>query len=84
MSSHMCLGGWDANPNGAGGVDLGSVDAPWPQLVRNQKERTCVFRNVCFDGRDGVRSWVYYAQNGEFAGARRVHPFGEVQAAREH
>ena len=55
FSSHHCLGGWDA-----GSEDLGSVDGPWARLSRNQKERTCLFRNVCLQH----GAWTYFAAHG--------------------
>jgi len=61
-SSHHCLGGWDPVPP-TESADLGTVDAPWGQISRNQHERGCVFRNVCF--RAGGE-WNYYAPLGEF------------------
>ena len=78
-SSHNCLGGWDVQADSSNGaIDLNSIDAPWTQLARNQKERTCVFRNVCFDGRQ--RSWVYYAAAGEFRGMRQVRAAVDIWA----
>ena len=77
-SSHVCLGGWDGGADALGRADLGSVDAPWARLVRNQKERTCLFRNVCFDGaREG---WVYFARGNEFQHAKRVRAAVDVWA----
>lgn len=78
LSSHHCLGGWDAGADAStGGIDLGSIDAPLAQLTRNQKERTCLFRNVCYDAR--VQSWVYYTQR-EFRGRQRVRAGVDVWA----
>ena len=82
-SSHVCLGGWDAGADADGRADLGSVDAPWARLVRNQKERTCLFRNVCFDGKSsgsGSVGWTYYAQPHEFTGARRFRAGVDIWA----
>lgn len=68
-SSHHCLGGWAIGINPASlGADLGSVDAPLPHLIRNQKERTCLFRRVCVLPRQG---WTYFADDhSEFAQVR--------------
>ena len=68
FSSHRCLGSTDIDE-----PDLSSVDAPWPRVLRNQKERTCVFENVCFDVRgDG---WTYFADQHEFAASSRRRAF---------
>ena len=68
FSSHRCLGSTDIDE-----PDLSSVDAPWPRVLRNQKERTCVFENVCFDVRgDG---WTYYADQHEFSTSSRRRTF---------
>ena len=64
FSSHHCLGGASSEE-----ADLGSVDAPWSRLVRNQKERTCHFSNVCFDGQR--QGWSYFADASEFVGSRK-------------
>lgn len=67
-SAHHCLGGWDpVSPTQS--VDLGSVDAPWSQLSRNQYERGCLFRNICFTGSG---DWNYYASPGEFLEAETL------------
>ena len=68
-SSHLCVGGWSVN----GDADLGSVDVPQQLLARNAKERTCLFRDVCFRSRrDGqAGQWVYFARQGEFRQRRR-------------
>jgi hypothetical protein len=78
FSTHHCLGGWDGRPDATGvGVDLGSLDRGG--LHRNQKERTCLFSNVCFDRR-GPGTWVYFATDDEFVGAQRVHAGVDVWA----
>ena len=64
FSSHHCLGGASSEE-----ADLGSVDAPWSRIVRNQKERTCQFTNVCFDGQR--QGWSYFADASEFVGSRK-------------
>ena len=64
FSSHHCLGGASSEE-----ADLGSVDAPWSRVVRNQKERTCQFTNVCFDGQR--QGWSYFADTSEFVGSRK-------------
>ena len=66
FSSHHCLGGASSDE-----ADLGSVDAPWARIVRNQKERTCHFTNVCFDGQRQGPSWSYFADATEFVGNRK-------------
>ena len=76
-SSHHCLGGWDAGHGAGGRANIGSVDAPYPRLTRNQKERTCLFRNVCFDGESG---WLYHARPQEFQGAHRVRAAVDIWA----
>jgi hypothetical protein len=67
-SSHYCLGGWDPVPP-TQSADLGSVDAPWSQLARNQHERGCLFRNICFTGSG---NWNYYASPDEFQEAETL------------
>ena len=64
-SSHVCLGG-----TGVDEPDLGSVDAPWRRLARNQKERTCLFTNVCYDSAQA--GWAYYADAHEFTSSERL------------
>ena len=86
FSSHFCLGGWDAGTDGTGIADLGSVDVPWARLQRNQKERTCVFRNVCYHagkhhaGKGADLGWVYFAQRDEFRMSKRVRAGVDVWA----
>lgn len=81
-SSHHCIGGWDVGADVNGQVDLGSVDAPWPRLVRNQKERSCLFRNVCFNGSAGAGSgsWVYFASDDELSAKTRMRAGVDVWA----
>ncbi|KAL1503134.1 hypothetical protein AB1Y20_011196 [Prymnesium parvum] len=67
-SSHRCLGAWDGGSEWHGGADLGTVDAPRHRLLRNQKERSCLFHHVCFDRRR--RGWAYFARPAEFSSAR--------------
>ena len=68
-SSHRCIGGWDVGVDASStGTDLESVDAPFARLARNQKERTCLFRQVCFSN----GSWVYFAKGDEFRGQSRA------------
>ncbi|KAL3913565.1 MAG: hypothetical protein SGPRY_007938, partial [Prymnesium sp.] len=69
LSSHTCLGGWDGGSDQLGGADIGSVNAPPHRLLRNQKERSCLFRHVCFDAKKGV--WTYFAPPGEFRAVGR-------------
>ena len=45
-----------------------SVDAARNRQLRNQKERTCLFRDVCFDRRKG--GWYYFAPADEFLSVR--------------
>ena len=88
FSSHRCVGGWDARTTDVSAsntlVDLGSIDGPRLALLRNQKERTCVFRNVCFDGQtrnSQMGSWVYFARSDEFRSApKRVHANVDIWA----
>ena len=78
-SSHHCIGGWDSGVDGIGRADLGSVDISPVRLARNQKERSCLFRNVCFDSRERHR-WVYFAKEDEFIGKTRVRAGVDVSA----
>mgnify|MGYP004320876589 FL=1 len=67
-SDHRCLGAPDA------GLDIGGVDFGGSQtrrLHRNQKERTCIFHNVCYDGAlvdSKPAGWTYFAHPDEFVG----------------
>lgn len=56
-------------------ADLGSLDAPLDQLARNQHERGCTFRNVCFTPSG---DWNYYAPPGEFEETTTLHAAVDV------
>ena len=67
-SSHFCLGGWDPGVDLRNGADIGTVDVAAGRLAANQKERSCLFRHVCFDKQQG--GWHYFAPKGEFRARR--------------